>query len=527
MFDYLQKFNDLPENLRNSVSSEAAMSVISSLEKEYKIDLASTVMKVMIKSLPLADLPTYFVSDFSLNPEDAKKLTADLKEKLFFMVSNYLGYNPSYSSIIPKMTPVSNLKTENNPENTYYLEADKIIKNSGIIFASSELNIRLKNVLLTYLKGVRSRVDIRLTLSKDILSGGLGLSHQVIDKIFKLGDGFILNKSQNRITPPIQPRKEINKEALEKVRQVYEKHEPLQEIPYNIQDTIKNKQIKAARVNLNLPLNEDNLRLSAPKIANKKLLEAPERNGLLTVNNLNKAIKQVSQVAPVAVLPQNNQVVKNNIPDVNNSLKINLPLNVEQGKETGPKINRPPEKKPNVITRILKPVDNSKEDIVKQIALVEKDGKQESIISKRNEAVLKSEVNNPKLFSVEREQLPKTQPLISDIQPPKTMGPLDELRYLDITNFRRMGSSPAEVIAKIETKIRLLEKGGYDNMISGVLAWRDSLVNSLYLKMGQEALLKEITFKQCADSYQKAKANNFLFWEEIEAIITLNSRLMF
>jgi len=83
MFDYLQKFKTLPQNLRDSVSSPAAMSVISELENRYKIDLAATVMKVMTKIIPLADLSIYFVSDFSLEQDIAKKLTAKLKEKLF------------------------------------------------------------------------------------------------------------------------------------------------------------------------------------------------------------------------------------------------------------------------------------------------------------------------------------------------------------------------------------------------------------------------------------------------------------
>jgi len=69
MFDYLQKFNTLPASLRDSVSSPAAMDVIAELENKYKIDLASTVMKVMAKIIPLADLSIYFVSDFSLNQE--------------------------------------------------------------------------------------------------------------------------------------------------------------------------------------------------------------------------------------------------------------------------------------------------------------------------------------------------------------------------------------------------------------------------------------------------------------------------
>lgn len=533
MFDYLQKFNNLPENLRNSVSSEAAMAVISELEKKYKIDLASTVMKVMIKSVPLTDLPTYFVSDFSLNAEEAKKLTADLKEKLFFTVANYLGYNPSYSTVLPKMTPVSNLATEIKSENDYYLEADKIIKNSGVTFTGSELNIRLRNILLTYLKGVRSRVDVRLALSKDIISGGLGLSHQVIDKIFKLGEGFVLkNNHQSKEINPVQPKREINKEALEKVRQAYEKNEPLKDAPYNLQEAIKNKQLKEAEVKLNLPLNDDAF-LPAPKLADKKLLEAPDKKDLISVGDSTGPVEKVSEMTPPTVIAQNNQVIKKVADDIKEVLKI-TPLPAikrqevpEEPKKTEFKINRPPEKKPSVVAKILKPLEESKKEVVASSQALEEIVKPQSIIAKRNEVVLETQNNTKKQTVLEKPQPPKNQPLVSDIQPPRTMGPLDELRYLDVTNFRRLGASPLEATAKVEAKIKLLEKDGYDLMINGVLAWRDSLVNSLYVKMGQEALNKEITLKQCADNYQKAKASNFLFWEEIEAIIALNNRLMF
>src|SRR5680860_59097 len=169
MFDYLQKFNTLPQNLRDSVSSPAAMTVISDLENKYKVDLAATVIKVMAKIIPLADLSIYFVSDFSLDQETAKKLTAELKERLFFPVSNYLGYNASYSSIVPKTVLAP----------AHLAGVEKIIKDSGVVFAGVELNSRLKNILTTYLKGIRSRIDTRMTLNKEVISGGLGLDYKL------------------------------------------------------------------------------------------------------------------------------------------------------------------------------------------------------------------------------------------------------------------------------------------------------------------------------------------------------------
>jgi len=48
---------------------------------------------------------------------------------------------------------------------------------------------------------------------------------------------------------------------------------------------------------------------------------------------------------------------------------------------------------------------------------------------------------------------------------PKVMGPLEELRYLDLVNFRRLGDSPQAITDKIVMKIKLLEKDGYDRMV--------------------------------------------------------------
>jgi len=114
-----------------------------------------------------------------------------------------------------------------------------------------------------------------------------------------------------------------------------------------------------------------------------------------------------------------------------------------------------------------------------------------------------------------------------DIRPiPKVMGPLEELQFLDLVNFRRLGKTPAEITAKIFSKIKLLEADGYDKMVSGVRAWRQSPVNRLYIKMVQEAIGKGLTIKEYALVTQKEN-KDYLSWEEIEGILTMNSKLVF
>ena len=505
MFDYLQKFNTLPANLRESVSSPAAMAVISDLENKYKIDLAAIVMKVMTKTIPLADLSIYFVSDFSLSQETAKKLTADLKERLFFPVANYLGYNASYSSVVPKTTVTP----------AHLAGVEKVIKAAGIVFAGAELNARLKNILATYLKGVRSRVDTRLTLEKDIASGGLGLDHKAIDKIFKVADE--LSASQTLPSGELinLPTPEPVKSGLDKVRALYEKPGEARDIPYDLKTAISTGAVKKPVVPFNLP---------SPVEAKEKLLEKP-------VEEIKPVIIPVVPAKPITPTPVINQVkistptpsivvpIKPIVPVVPVAKAVTIVKSVEAVMPNPvPKINRPPEKKPGIFSNLFhketapKPVVEVKKTVVepKVVPAV-----QPSIASLRTEAA----TQNKPVAKVAPVQVPSSAP--------KIMGPIEELQYLDIVNFRRLGTSPLEATAKVESKIKLLEKDGYDKMVSGVLAWRSGLINSIYLKMGQEALTKGISLKQCADNYRLAKTPGFLFWEEIESIMALNSRLMF
>ena len=119
------------------------------------------------------------------------------------------------------------------------------------------------------------------------------------------------------------------------------------------------------------------------------------------------------------------------------------------------------------------------------------------------------------------------RPQMHDIRPvPKIMGPIEELQFLDLINFRRLGKTPAEITAKILAKIKLLEKDGYDKMVAGVRAWRESPVSRLYLRLGQEAIAQEAPLKEIIALRQK-EAKEYLSLEEVEAIVSLNSKLSF
>jgi hypothetical protein len=93
MLEFLQKFNNLPIELREKVSAPAVMQSISEIEKKYSISLATLIMKVMVKDIKVADLEKYFTFEYNLADKQAELLAIELKKKIFFDVSDYLGFD--------------------------------------------------------------------------------------------------------------------------------------------------------------------------------------------------------------------------------------------------------------------------------------------------------------------------------------------------------------------------------------------------------------------------------------------------
>ncbi|NCD00788.1 hypothetical protein EOL94_01740 [bacterium] len=90
MFDYFQEFNKLPKEIRDKVSSPEVMAEIDNLERKYKVELASFVMKTMTKKIPLNSLALYLSTLLKVKKELAINLEKELLEKVFVSVKDYL-----------------------------------------------------------------------------------------------------------------------------------------------------------------------------------------------------------------------------------------------------------------------------------------------------------------------------------------------------------------------------------------------------------------------------------------------------
>jgi len=134
-----------------------------------------------------------------------------------------------------------------------------------------------------------------------------------------------------------------------------------------------------------------------------------------------------------------------------------------------------------------------------------------------------SPISKVKKITEDIHEVPKPQPVQEkNNKKPRTMGPIDELRYLNLVDFRRLHEEPAKAIIKVKEKISLLEKDKYEKKVEGLKAWRASPVNKMYLGIGQASI---INHKSIQDVIHELGEKDSLSQEEFDAIGKLNYQL--
>ena len=106
------------------------------------------------------------------------------------------------------------------------------------------------------------------------------------------------------------------------------------------------------------------------------------------------------------------------------------------------------------------------------------------------------------------------------------IGPVEELGTMGIIEFRRLSSDPNEAIIKVLNTLDLLEETDYEDRIKGIVAWRKSPVNKLYVSLVQDALTNAMTVADAAAKKRNA-GDESLSAAEIDAIVGLNRKLSF
>lgn len=439
MLGYLEKFNKLPAAVRGRVSDARAMVIIEALEKKYKIALAALIMKTIVGELALNNLAESLLKENLLKVQ-ADELAKELKEKLFSSMGNYFA-----AGAIKLAAPASQAKVMGAG---FFFSADdeeeirqlakrivaplnsapapdaiddklkEILSRTKINFGSADLADRFSQILRTYLRGIRNKLDIKATLMKPFLNGGLSFDEDSAEKVMLLADKVL---KSNSISQLLEPATKIKLPEPEKIDSS-PKREISRDAAYDF----------------------------------SKLVDRADK-----IKNDLKKLDTVRELAPLtpAVVPAT-------------AKKAPPPKNIQV--EAAP-VNLP------LIKRRFKAENSSQAQKIK----------------------------------------------IEDVKyVPRVMGPLDELKYLDLISFRRLDKDPFNGTAKIKSKINLLAEENYGKKLEGIKLWRLSPVNKLYLEIGHLSISEN---KPVDVIMEERKLNNqeCLTAEEFKAIMDLNKSLRF
>jgi hypothetical protein len=406
MLEYLEKFKLLDEKLRQSVSSPEVMAKITELEKVYGVNLSELVIRIMVKDLALPAVPAYLVSDLKLELNRAGELFDRLRQEVLLAALPYLENKPGKKNDLPvvreSLSPAltETVKPQEKVSLVFHpddeVEAQKLLESkvsqlasgtdwtnavnqiislSKLSFGSEVLNDRLKSILLSYLKGVRNKVDTKLFLGKGIAEGGVALDEKTVDYLLILAQEFIIKPEIAKSKPRVRVEEDdfLNRD-----------------VPYDF----------AAA----------------------------------------SAKKSSQSIGAGTALPEG--------------------------------------------------------------------------------------ISDPYAFGRPKEAIGKVA--MDDIKAtaPRVMNQLDELRFIDLPIFRRLSRDPSAAIERIKEKIGLLEMENYRKRLEGVMAWRQSPVNRIYLKISEESITSKKPVSQIIQELESS-GQPHLSPVEFVAIMKLNKDLRY
>jgi len=391
-------------------------------------------------------------------------------------------------------------------EINYADKVNQVLSQSKINFDNKVLQEQFYNIVLSRLKGVRDDLETKEYLIKSTGVGGLELGEDkalnVLNLISKVLEGK-LKKEEVKIS---------EKEKGETViAQKYANGQ--QELEKIVEKTITkikkdfSKDLESRLRTIILTYLKD----IRDKRETRDVLEKKVALGGMSFTP-ERAIKLVNFIDQLeAESKQKDDLSKKEIKPAVQKIGVSKIQKLPACADRPPKIEKKEVRKEDVEEKLLAPPPPAiieKEHIfkksikptiqfIKPKPVVEEKPKIQSKIKPiRPFSAVKAPIKAPSL------QVKKPQ--IQDIKyKPKLVGPIDELKSLTVSDFRKLSSDPEVAVEKIQNKIDLLGEESFTKKIEGIKAWQQSPINKIYLLIGQASILKNKSIDQIISEQQQ------------------------
>lgn len=109
---------------------------------------------------------------------------------------------------------------------------------------------------------------------------------------------------------------------------------------------------------------------------------------------------------------------------------------------------------------------------------------------------------------------------------PRLTGPIQEIKSLNLGEFRRLAKEPEKAAEKILQKIETLGQESFERRAEGIKAWQESALQGAYMSLVAESF-RSGTAVAALSEEKRAKGEDVPSPAELSAVISLNSKLHF
>ncbi len=497
--EYLQKYLLLPPETKEQISTSENREIFNQLEKEYQIDIAEIVSRLLINDVSFNDLLNDLVNNYKLNQSSARIVKDSLSKILSPILSNLAQKTKEpivqpaaeFGDSILTKEEISELAAQPHSISDAGLDRqakiEEMILNimSHFAFPDPVATGRLKSIIINYLKDIRDEIE-----TKDVLT-----------RSFKVGGMEFDNSQTDFLISVLKSKKELLHQFESKAEKV--------SAPLPPADRGLAQGLRTASDFIVKPAEGESAK--EPKEESKRVRF--EEGAMVGLETFQCPLPEREIAGPTTVkfLPSEEETKNESL-----SLKIKdipyiEPEPIEPAEEVFQKIVEPSK---------IEPVVAEAPSILSSAILPERpepkfQGKREDIFTEP--LILKRALPD----ETQRGRIAIEEVKVT----PKIYGPADELRTIRLIDWRRW-KNPREAANRVQDKINLLAEDSLLKAAQGIKAWKESEVNRLYLEIGLEALAKEKTIEEVISSRLKENQPALTF-EDFNTISELNEKLRF
>ena len=503
-------------------------------------ELLDLIYAYLDNLIPLSEMPDLLEEAFGVTADIARDIAIALIGNLLLPLSKYLpGLEQTFQKWGGNLSMYSAERIEKGTEiEEQFLK--EVMSRQGISLTDN-LFKRCLFLLRQYAKGEKTEDSLKIFFTRSINIGGLGLSDEQASALLVATLPQAASFLEDITVAPVVAKVEtpaVAKQELEitpthelaaEVPVVSHQTTTIPSVPPRPQMSVKTPAAKIDRLPIQADIDPSELKTPAKKATAARELTAEVQDTfattlVLATNNATAVLKKnkisekvFADLAGKAIKGLRDIYQTRDIVERDWKLKgqdlATLMAAITGGVDAYQSAPRPAVSKTSAIPA-SHPDDQQLDQRFKQLT----DGQVKDII-KPTRAQLTVGSAVPTTTDGQRK-------MVDVISAVRLVGPIEQLGKMSPTEFRRLSSSATEAAQKIEDLLAALQATSYEDRIKGVLAWRDSPMNQLYLLIAEEALSQGLALPEVS-SRRRAAGQDSLSPAEIKALALLNAKIRF